>query len=113
MTVVKPNSLLLNFNPAGRTNNEPPAKRASWTYERKYKDPSSDNILSETMKAKFENFNWYNNGWYTDSQSKSTFLRISNGAKFTIPFKDGLQFATSTGGKQSNAIEIAFKVRNI
>lgn len=113
MTVVKPNSLLLNFNPAGRTNNEPPAKRASWTYERKYKDPSSDNILSETMKAKFENFNWYNNGWYTDSQSKSTYLRISNGAKFTIPFKDGLQFATSTGGKQSNAIEIAFKVRNI
>ena len=103
MTVVKKNSLKLNFDPAGRSNSEPAARRASWSYT---KD-------GETVNARFENFNWYNNGWYTDSETKSTYLRISNGAKFTIPFNGGLEFGTSLNSKQSNAIELAFKVRNI
>ena len=103
MTVVKKNSLKLNFDPIGRSNSEPEAKRASWSYG------EGDNKIN----AIFENFNWYNNGWYTDSETKNTFLRISNGAKFTIPFPGGLEFGTSISSKQSNAIELAFKVRNI
>ena len=102
MTVVKKNSLKLNFDPAGRSNSEPEIKRASWSYG------EGDNKVN----AIFENFNWYNNGWYTDSETKNTFLRISNGAKFTIPFEP-LEFGTSINSKQSNAIELAFKVRNI
>ena len=102
MTVVKKNSLKLNFDPAGRSNSEPEIKRASWSYG------EGDNKVN----AIFENFNWYNNGWYTDSDTKNTFLRISNGAKFTIPFEP-LEFGTSINSKQSNAIELAFKVRNI
>ena len=103
MTVVKQNSLQLNFDPAGRSNAEPAIKRASWSYTRG----------GTEYKATFDNFNWYNNGWYTDSESKSTFLRISNGAKFTIPFEGGLEFGTSDTAKQSNAIELAFKIRNV
>ena len=102
MTIVKQSNLKLNFDPAGRSNAEPATKRSSWTYG------EGDNQI----KATFENFNWYNNGWYTDSETKNTFLRISNGAKFTIPFGN-LEFGTSDTSKQSNAIEIAFKVRNI
>ena len=102
MEIVKQNNLKLNFDPAGRSNSEPTAKRQSWTYG------EGDNKISAT----FDNFNWYNNGWYTDSETKNTFLRISNGAKFTIPF-GALEFGTSDTSKQSNSIELAFKVRNI
>ena len=102
MTIVKQSNLKLNFDPAGRSNSEPATKRQSWTYGEG----------DSQIKATFENFNWYNNGWYTDSETKNTFLRISNGAKFTIPFGN-LEFGTSDTSKQSNAIEMAFKIRNI
>lgn len=102
MTIVKQTNLKLNFDPVGRSNSEPATKRASWTY-----GEGEDQI-----KATFENFNWYNNGWYTDSATKNTFLRISNGAKLTIPF-GALEFGTSDTSKQSNSIELAFKIRNI
>lgn len=102
MKIVQTDYLELNFDPIGRTNSESVAKRQSWSYG------EGENKKS----AIFENFNWYNNGWYTDTESKSTFLRVSNGAKFTIPFRK-LTFGTSDYSARSNSIEIAFKVRNI
>ena len=102
MTIVKQQQLKLNFDPAGRSNSEPATKRQSWSFG------EGENKI----EANFENFNWYNNGWYTDSETKNTFLRISNGAKFTIPFGN-LEFGTSSTEKQSNSIELAFKIRNI
>jgi hypothetical protein len=82
---IKSDNLKLNFDPTGRSNSEPATKRASWSYK---KDENT------TINGIFENFNWYNNGWFTDADTKNTFLRISNGAKFTIPF-DTLTFGTS------------------
>ena len=102
MTIVKQSNLKLNFDPTGRSNSEPVTKRQSWSFG------EGENKISAT----FDNFNWYNNGWYTDSETKNTFLRISNGATFTIPF-GALEFGTSDTSKQSNSIEMAFKVRNI
>ena len=57
-------------------------------------------------------FNWYNNGWYMNPETKTTCLRISNGAKFEIPFGP-LVYDGGEEGILSNSIEISFKVRNV
>lgn len=99
MSPSKSTYLKLEFNPEGRTNNESATKRKNWV--------SKDG----TVKAIFENFNWYNNGWLMDS-NKKTFLRISNGAKFTLPI-GSTKFAGTTDSTQSHTFEIQFKIRNI
>ena len=91
--------LRLEFNPEGRTNNESTKKRENWVS----KDGS--------VKAIFENFNWYNNGWLMD-KDKKTFLRISNGAKFTLPIGE-TKFADILDSEQSHTFEIQFKIRNV
>lgn len=96
----KESSLEINFDPFGRSNNESAAKRQLWSYG------DEDN----KVYANFDNFNWYNNGWFADAQAKSAYLRISNGAKLTIPFKP-MEFGGTNG--TSNSIELAFKIRNI
>ena len=103
MEIMKQNNLKLNFDPIGRSNSEPSEKRATWSYI---------NEEGNKIYAKFDNFNWYNNGWFVDSEAKNSYLRISNGAKFTIPFNK-LGFGTSNTSSQSNAIEISLKMRNI
>jgi hypothetical protein len=65
------------------------------------------NKRGEKIKAQFNNFNWYNNGWQQDDEKK-TFLRISNGAELKIPCAP-LKFSSGN----SHTIEIAFKARNI
>ena len=99
---IKSENLKLNFDPAGRSNSEPEAKRKSWTYEKN----------GEKISANFEKFNWNNNGWLTDKDTKNTFLRISNGAKFTIPFNE-LEFEGSTDETDMHSLELVFKIRNI
>ena len=101
--LVKQSKLKLNFDILGRSNNEAKDKRQTWSY-------TDEN--GEKKFASFENFNWYNNGWYTDPDTKSTFLRISNGARFSIPFRP-LQFGGNQEGIDSNSIEMAFKIKNI
>ena len=103
MEVVKQNNLKLNFDPAGRSNDENASSRQNWSYI----DENGNEI-----KAKFENFNWTNNGWHTDTETNSTCLRISNGAKFSIPIAN-LVFASSVSSQQSNSIELRLKIRNI
>ena len=101
--LVKQSKLKLNFDILGRSNNEAKDKRQTWSY-------IDEN--GEKKFASFENFNWYNNGWYTDPDTKSTFLRISNGARLSIPFRP-LQFGGNQEGIDSNSIEMAFKIKNI
>ena len=102
MTLVKSNNLKLNFSPAGRSNNESSTKRASWSYG------EGDNKIEAT----FSRFNWYNNGWHMDKETNNTCLRISNGASLSIPFGK-LVFGSSDTSKQSNSIEMEFKISNI
>ena len=73
MEYAKSKNLRLLFDAKGRSNAESPANRASWVSE------------DGAIKATFKDFNWYNNGWILD-ENKQTCLRISNGAKFRIPF---------------------------
>jgi hypothetical protein len=102
LTVAKSDYLRLNFDPKGRSNNESKLKRQKWAYT---------NSQNETFNATFDNFNWYNNGWMMDSNNR-TFLRISNGAKFTLPLGK-TEFAGNTQDTQSHTFEMMFKIRNV
>ena len=94
--IQKTSYLTLNFDASGRSNSESELKRASWSYDDK--------------NATFENFNWYNNGWITENGK--TCLRISNGAKFSIPIGDMI-FAGNNDREQSHTLEFQFKIRNV
>lgn len=98
MEIAKKDSLILNFDPKGRSNLESTTLRAQWKN-------------SKGEYATFNNFNWYNNGWIID-EDKNTVLRISNGAEFIIPI-DELIFASTQAGQQSNTIEMSFRLKNI
>ena len=93
--------LTLSFDASGRSNSESELKRGSWNYK------LGDN---NTIEGKFENFNWYNNGWITENGK--TCLRISNGAKFSIPIGN-MTFAGSNTQEQSHSFEFQFKIRNV
>lgn len=103
MTVEQAN-LRLNFVPTGRSNSEASAKRANWTYQ--------INNEGEVKHAIFENFNWYNNGWHSDASSTNTCLRISNGARFSLPY-EAMEFGSTRADQQSHTLEVEFKVSNI
>lgn len=100
--IQKQDSLLFSFESKGRTNAESSTQRSTWSYT------DSDGVK---QKASFTNFNWYNNGWITDTDG-NTALRISNGAKFSIPMKT-MQFHGQQANSQSNSFELEFKVRNV
>ncbi len=102
MSIMGSTDMVLNFNATGRNKSETPAQRASWSYE----------LDGNTKFATFENFNWNNNGWDSDPEIKTSFLRISNGAKLTIPFKP-LTFGSDVAGAISHTIEMQVKVSNV
>ena len=89
------------FNASGRSNSESAASRVKCSYTNN----------DSTIEAQFDNFNWYNNGWMMDDKGNSC-LRISNGAKFTIPLGQ-TKFATQNASNQSHTFEFQFKVRNV
>ena len=93
--------LRYSFNASGRSNSESEANRIKCAYT------NNDTVID----AKLEGFNWYNNGWVTD-ESGNTCLRVSNGARFTIPLKQ-TRFATQNASNQSHTFEFQFKVRNV
>jgi len=99
MEYVKQESLFLKFDAKGRSNSESVVNRQNWETE------------DGAIKAEFKDFNWYNNGWVLDEDNQ-TCLRISNGAEFSLPIGQ-MTFNDSTIGKDSNSIEIQFKVRNV
>lgn len=89
------------FNASGRSNSEAAASRIKCAYD------NGDSIVD----ASLENFNWYNNGWVIDNDG-NTCLRISNGARFSIPIGQ-TKFATTNASNQSHTFEFQFKVRNV
>ena len=110
MTVEK-SGLLLDFSTIGRANAESPAKRQVWRYD----------LNGVKKQAKFENFNWYNNGWIIDNEkntpnckdvTRTSCLRISNGAKFTLPFQSMI-FDSGVSGNESHTVEMQFRIRNV
>lgn len=101
---IESSNLRLNFVPTGRSNSEALAKRKNWSYQ--------INNQGETQYAKFENFNWYNNGWHTDNELSTSCLRVSNGAKFTLPYEQ-MEFGSSRADQQSHTLEMQLKVSNI
>jgi hypothetical protein len=94
--------LVLDFNANGRNNSESAARRKTWKYK----------LDGEEKFATFDNFNWHNNGWDSDASIKTSYLKISNGAKFAIPFKP-LVFGSTVSGKISHTIEMQLKIRNV
>ena len=92
--------LTLNFDASGRSNSESELRRQSWSYTQN----------GQTYNAVFDNFNWYNNGWITENSK--TCLRISNGARFSIPIGDMI-FAGQSDREQSHTFEFQFKIRNV
>lgn len=97
MTYAKQENLVLNFNATGRSNDEAPTKRKTWT--------------NGTVTAEFENFNWYNNGWMMDDENRS-FLRISNGASLTLPIGEKI-FGGNQAGQEAHSFEMQIKAHNI
>ena len=91
--------LFVNLNAAGRSNNENIQSRQTWT------STSEDGTVTA---VKFNNFNWYNNGWINDDDGE-TCLRISNGASIEIP----LNVMDRKKLQNSLAFEFVFKVRNV
>ena len=65
------------------------------------------------IRCSFENFNWASNGWIPDEDG-NTCLRLTNGAKLTIPFAP-FSYANTGGGAQrtGKTLEFVFKVRNV
>lgn len=102
MTIAAPSNLLVNFDASGRSNNESALTRDVWEYK---------GVNNNTYKGTFEGFNWYNNGWIKDADNK-TCLRISNGAKFSIPL-GATMFNGTDQGAGSHTFEFEFKIRNV
>ena len=88
------------FNAKGRSNNESESRRASWPNKMKVDDA---HFAAEAIPV-LTGFNWYNNGWQKDKDGYNV-LRLSNGAKVSIPYKDLLSF-------QNRTYEFDFKVHN-
>lgn len=91
--------LLLYLTALDRSNNETNKTRSTWTFT---------NFNGTTYNAKFNNFNWYNDGWQLDNEGTNV-LRLNNGASVEIPFTDILQ---SDNAGQGFTIELEFKCRN-
>ena len=94
--------MTLKFDATGRSNSESATNRERWI-----------NPIEQFSNyvGTFKDFNWYNNGWLTDDDSK-THLRISNGAQFNISYAP-MKFSAGVEGENSWTIEMQFKVSNL
>ena len=93
--------LILNLDSTGRSNEENISSRTSWV--------SKGTDVATAVK--FNDFNWYNNGWIEDDDGRSC-LRISNGASISIPIAP-LKVLNSERPNNAWSFELRFKVRNI
>jgi hypothetical protein len=92
--------LHLNLDTLDRSNKENKTSREKWEYV--HGDGSKTAV-------RFNNFNWYNNGWLDDDETKNSILRISNGASIDIP----LDLMTTTKLGHSLTMELRFRLRNV
>lgn len=87
-------ALIYNFDARGRSNSEAVQRRSV--------------LKVNGQNATFnDRFNWYNNGWVSDSDHQ-TCLRISNGASITFPIGK-MAFSDN----QSHTLEFRMKIRNV
>ena len=98
-------SMRLNFDPIGRNKNESKTRISQWSYT-----PLAEGL--SPVVAKFNNFNWSNNGWMPGDNNK-TRLVISNGASVEFPIGTSILNSKGDSTKQSATFEFMFKVRNI
>ena len=89
----------LKFDSKGRSNKENKTSRETWVYKNK---------AGVETAVKFNNFNWYNNGWIIDDNGDSC-LRISNGANISIP----LSVMNVPNLTHALTFEFQFKLRNV
>ena len=94
-------SAVLLLSSEGRTNDTSLEKRTKWEYT---------NYSGKTISAKFNDFNWENNGWKVDGEGKVC-LRISNGANIEIPIRLFQDY--SSAGTSGYTIEFEFKPYNL
>ena len=106
LSLVEETQLLLSFDAAGRSNNEPESKRASWSYH------NEDMPDVQPFSATFTGFNWYNNGWILDDNN-DTCLRVSNGASVSFPIGNMILNNPQNAKQQSCTFEFQFKIRNV
>ena len=92
--------LYLNLDTLDRSNKENKTSREKWEYT--HGDGS-------VTAVKFNNFNWYNNGWIDDAEISNSILRISNGASIEIP----LSIMNTTDLSTSLTFEMRFRLRNV
>ena len=87
-------ALIYNFDARGRSNSEAVQRRSV--------------LKVNGQNATFnDRFNWYNNGWVSDSDHQ-TCLRISNGASIAFPIGK-MAFSDN----QSHTLEFRMKIRNV
>lgn len=92
--------LVLNLASKGRSNSENSYSKTRWI----------SNIGGKEVQVKFNNFNWYNNGWIDTKDGEC--LRISNGASIEIPLEE-LNVLHETKMKDPVTFEFRFKIRNV
>ena len=92
--------LVLNLDSIGRSNEENISSKTTWVSK-----------TTNPVAVQFNNFNWYNNGWFEDEKGRSC-LRISNGASISIPINT-LGILNSATMSEALTLEFRFKVRNI
>ena len=100
LDLVDQNNLILNLNAEGRSNSESNNTIDVLSYKYKNQDYS----------VKFNNFNWYNNGWMENS-NHIPYLSIANGANIEVPIPEIL--LNDGEGVNSYTIEARFEVKNI
>lgn len=87
-------ALIYNFDARGRSNSEAIQRRSV--------------LKVNGQNATFnDHFNWYNNGWVSDSNHQ-TCLRISNGASIAFPIGK-----MTFNDNQSHTLEFRMKIRNV
>ena len=106
MTLTSKENLLINFDAAGRSNTQSETQRQTLNFT------IGSGSGARTVSAKFDNFNWYNNGWILDDDN-NTCLRISNGAQFSIPIGHMIMNDANSTANQSRTFEFQFKIRNV
>ena len=89
-------NLALYLSSAGRSNNE--ANPGVWNY----------GTGNDVISCSFSNFNFKSDGWILDTDG-ITALRVSGGARLTIPYKPFAQDFRTTG----KTIEIEFAARDV
>ena len=100
----------INTVGSGRSNSESESQRQVLDVSRKTEKVDGVDTHIPTF-AKFNNFNWFNNGWYRDKdEGNKTCLRVSNGASLSIPVGP-MTFGGNSA--ESHSIEVCFKIRNV